>query len=431
MKELFDSAGFGPADILLPQGCDMTKWSVVACDQYTFQPDYWEKVEQTVGSAPSALRLMLPEVYLGRPDTDARIALVNGAMRDYLARGLFRSLNDSFVYVERTLQNGKIRKGLIGAVDLEKYDYRLGSGSLIRATEGTVLERIPPRMKVREHAPLEMPHVMLLIDDEKGTVVERAGARRADFEKLYDFDLMQGGGHIAGYRVSGNAGNAGNVITDIARALSRLADPAVFSEKYGVRGCPTMAVAVGDGNHSLATAKACYERLKAEKGARAALKARYALAELVNLHDDALEFEPIHRVVFGVEPEKLIGALRSSGVFCDRGPGRAVRYAGTSVSGATASGVLYHTGECLAVGVLQNFLDGYLKENGGSVDYIHGEDVAASLARKPGTVCFLLPAMEKSELFPAVIAGGALPRKTFSMGEAHDKRFYLECREIG
>lgn len=437
MDDTYRFPGFGPADILVPQGCDLRLWSVVACDQYTSEPAYWEQVERLVGGAPSALRLTLPEIYL-KGDVSERIGAIGRAMRDYLNRGLFAAYPDSMVLVERTLSSGRVRRGLVGAVDLEAYDYRRGAQSPVRATEGTVLERIPPRVRVRENAPLELPHVMLLADDPGRTVLEPLAERAGEFPLLYDFDLMQGGGHIAGRLI------AGETLKGVSRALSALADPRVFSEKYGVSGRAPLVFAAGDGNHSLATAKACWEQVKRTASADAASAdalpagslpggaphpARYALAELVNLHDPALEFEPIHRVAFGVEPERLLTEFQAFYPSAVEGEAAGQRIGYVHAGGR---GVLtVQEPPCnLAVGTLQNFLDSYLKEHGGRVDYIHGNGVAEKLGAQPGSVGFLLPAMEKSELFRTVVLEGALPRKTFSMGRACDKRFYLEARRI-
>lgn len=424
MNEKFKKIGFLPADILLPQGCDMTKWSVVACDQYTSEPEYWENVRQFVGSSPSTLHLMLPEAELNKDDVKQRIDAINKNMDRYLDEGVFWEIKDSFVLVERTLNGGEVRTGLVGAVDLENYDYNKGASSLIRATEGTVLERIPPRVRVREGASLELPHVMLLIDDPEHTVIEPLAAKKRNFETLYDFDLMCDSGHIKGYRVSGSA------LDGIVDALERLSSPEVFNKKYGVENRPVLLYAVGDGNHSLATAKACWERVKKTlpKG-QTEHPARYALVELVNIHDASLKFEPIHRVVFNVDPKKLIDAFLRFYPSAKLGEGEGQRIEYVSAAGR---GVLTveKPDSGLAVGTLQNFLDDYLKKNGGSVDYIHGKDVVETLGKKPGNIGFLLPSMGKSELFKTVITDGVLPRKTFSMGRACDKRFYLECRKI-
>lgn len=425
MRDPFDGLPFRPADILLPQDCDYAKWSVVACDQYTSQPEYWQRVADYVGSAPSALRLILPESCLDGPNVETDIMDINNTMTRYLREGRFRTLPASLIYVERRLDNLRLRRGLVGMVDLEQYDYEPGSAALVRATEGTVMSRIPPRVAVRKNAPLELPHVMLLADDPERTVIEPLSARKGRMEPVYDFDLMERGGHIAGWKLDGESAAL------VADALRALAAPDAFNRKYGTADKPVLLFAVGDGNHSLATAKECYERQKrlTPQAQWANLPARYALVELVNLHDDSLEFEPIHRVVFGVEPENVVDALCAAypGARRGEGEGHVLRYVHAGGQGAVT---VPHPAHQLAVGTLQSFLDGYVKEHGGSIDYIHGADVARELASRPGNIAFLLPAMGKAELFPTVIHDGVLPRKTFSMGEAHDKRFYLEARKI-
>ncbi len=421
----FGKLPFRPADILLPQGCDLSLWSVVACDQYTSQPEYWQRVAERVGRAPSALRLILPESSLEGPNVETDIMEINSAMAHYLREDRFRTLPGAMLYVERTLDSGAVRRGLVGMVDLEQYDYVPGSAAAVRATEGTVLARIPPRVAVRKNAPIELPHVMLLTDDPGRTVIEPLSARRDSLERLYDFDLMERGGHIAGWLLDEDA------FTQVSAALSALADPAAFNARYGTEDAPVMLFAVGDGNHSLATAKECYERQKRlvppEKWA--ALPARFALCELVNLHDESLEFEPIHRVVFRTEPEQLLTALIHAYPGAHRGAGE-----GHVLHYVTAAGegdiTVPHPAAQLPVATLQNFLDGWLAAHPGRVDYIHGDGVTRKLGSKPGNVGFLLPPMGKEALFPTVIHDGVLPRKTFSMGEAHDKRFYLEARRI-
>ncbi len=403
------STAFRSADILLPKCEDMSKWSVVACDQYTSQPEYWEKVNEYVGGAPSSLRLVLPEVYLGREDTPSRIKEINANIREYLSNGLFEEYKDSMIYVERTQSDGKVRRGLVGAIDLERYDYRPGSSSQVRATEATVEERIPPRLEIRKDAELELPHIMILIDDPGFTVIEPLAKRQ--LKKLYDFRLMAGGGSIAGYLVDGEG------IAEVDRALGRLAEksPLLF--------------AMGDGNHSLATAKEHYERLKREHPGEdmSDHPARYALCEIVDLHSEALEFEAIHRLVKVDDPYKFVlemsMALGLTGVPC---PQKVRIYRNYSVRelciGSPSSG--------LAVGSVQNFLDQYLKENGGSIDYIHGADVLRRLSEEDAAIGIEFLPIKKEELFPAVESGGSLPRKTFSMGSAQDKRYYLEARKI-
>ena len=420
---------FQPANILLPQNCDLSLWSVVACDQYTSQPEYWQRVEERVGRSPSALRLILPESCLEGPNVETDIMEINTTMTRYLREGRFQEYPHSLFYVERTLDCGKTRRGLVGMVDLEQYDYEPGSGAPIRATEGTVLSRIPPRVAVRKNAPIELPHVMLLADDPGRTVIEPLSAQRGAMEPVYDFELMEQGGHIKGWKL----GDQEQV--QVFAALEALADPAAFQTRYHLeQALPVLLFAVGDGNHSLATAKECYERAKKltppEQWAN--LPSRYALCELVNLHDESLEFEPIHRVVFGVKPEDLLDALMAyyPGAVQGRGEGHVLSF----VASRWSKGEITVTNprQQLPVGTLQVFLDEYCAAHPGSrIDYIHGADVAQRLAQeREEAIAFLLPPMGKEELFPTVIHDGVLPRKTFSMGEAHDKRFYLEARKI-
>lgn len=425
MNEKFNHLGFYPADILLPQNADMGKWAVVACDQFTSQPEYWEAVEKNVGDAPSTLRMILPEAKLNDPDVEQHIAKINGAMKRYVDGGVFKTLPESLIYMERTQSDGKVRHGLIGMIDLDQYDYTPGSGALVRATEGTVLSRIPPRVKVRQDAPVELPHVMLLIDDPAGTVIEPLAAQAGKMEKLYDFDLQQGGGHLAGWKLT-------DAQTDAAAdALDALCSPAQMEEKYGMKDAAPLLFAVGDGNHSLATAKTCYENLKKTTPQEqwASLPARYALVEVVNNHDDALKFEPIHRVLFGVDPEKVLEAFQAfyPGAHEGAGEGHSIAYTCAGKQGVIT---VPDPKVQLAVGTLQAFIDEYLKANPGEVDYIHGDEVTDELGAKPGNIGFKLPAMGKEQLFKTVMADGVLPRKTFSMGHAQDKRYYVEARAI-
>jgi hypothetical protein len=416
--------GFFPADILLPKHCNMTKWSVVACDQYTSQPEYWDRVDAFVGDAPSTLRLILPESRLEDGHVEEHIREINHTMSEYLRSGLFESLNSTFVYVERSLSNGSVRHGLVGMLDLNEYDYAPGSTSLVRATEGTVLSRIPPRVAVRKNAPIELPHIMMLIDDAGKSVIEPLAGARDDLRLLYDFDLMEGGGHIAGWQLGDQS------VQQVMDAMRRLADPETWAKKYG-DDCPMMLLASGDGNHSLATAKETYEQRKKLTPPEQwdSIPARYALVELVNLHDEALQFEPIHRIVTEVDPDALVRALLQyyEGAYEGAGAGHSFT---CLASGKQSVLTVPKPRTKLAVGTLQEFLDDYTAQHGGKIDYIHGEAVVAELSSKPGAIGFLLPAMGKEELFPAVMADGVLPRKTFSMGEASDKRFYLECRKI-
>ena len=417
----------GPADLLLPRNCDLRRWAVVACDQYTSEPDYWDRVDRLVGDAPSALRLILPEHKLERGGVEEEIQEINLTMRSYLAEDLFDTLPGAMIYVERRLESGRTRQGLVGVVDLEDYDPAPKSAALIRATEGMVPERIPARMALRRSAALELPHAILLLDDPGREVIEPLGLEVGEMEQLYDFDLMEGGGHISGYLLTKEAQ------ARVGDKLRELADPAAFRARYQLTGEePVLLFAVGDGNHSLATAKACYEEQKKElpPEAWAELPSRYALVELVNLHDDSLEFEAIHRVCFRVEPSALLGALLKEFPGAELGEGKegqSFRYVYREHEGTVT---IPNLPEGKLVSALQTFLDHYLAGRGGKVDYVHGTETARRLGSGSDAMAFLLPAMEKEKLFPAIIREGTLPRKTFSMGEANDKRFYLEARLI-
>ena len=415
---------FGPADILLPdfQKTAGTQWSVVACDQFTSEREYWEQAEALVGDAPSTLRLILPEAYLS--ESEARVPEINANMQQYLDSVLLR-YPDSMLYLERTQSDGTVRRGIIGKVDLECYDYHKGSQSAIRATEGTVLERIPPRVAIRRQAVLELPHVMLLIDDPKRTVIEPIRDRAEVLDEAYDFDLMLGGGHVRAKWLDDAAK------TDLAHALAALVTPDQIAERYGNAELAPLLFAVGDGNHSLASAKETYNEVKAQIGDEAAKKhpARCALVEIVNLHDEALTFQPIYRVVFGVEPHELLEELRAyaSSLRGDMASQR-VEYIGREMCGEVS---FAHPTRQLTVGTLQDFLDLYVKSHPhAEVDYIHGEGSVRALVERPDAIGFLFEGMGKDQLFRTVIYDGALPRKTFSMGHAEDKRYYLECRTI-
>lgn len=413
---------FKKADILIPQNADLSKWSVVACDQYTSEPEYWERVKNTVGEAPSALKIVFPEIYL-KDEPEKRIARINETMKEYLEDGLFEEYSQAMILTQRTQRDGRKRTGIVGALDLESYSFKKGEGTLTRATEGTVIERIPPRVKIRENAPLELPHILILIDDEEKTVIEPLKADKEKLKKLYDFELMENSGRLEGYLVQ--------ACEPVFEALERLAEVSEFKKKYETDSENVLLFAVGDGNHSLATAKTCWDNIKKKLTDEEKEKhpARFALVELMNIHDEALEFEPIHRVVFGANPKSMLDELlkfypESS---CEDNGGQHVRYV---FGRCTGDLYLKNTGSNMAVGSLQKFIDAYIDKNGGAVDYIHGEDVVRKLAEKDGNIGFILPAMEKKELFTTIIKDGALPRKTFSMGEAWDKRFYLECKKI-
>ncbi|MBR5515253.1 MAG: DUF1015 domain-containing protein [Clostridia bacterium] len=389
-----NTTGFYAADILLPEK-DFEKWSVVACDQFTSEPQYWEETKRITDGSASTFNLVLPEAFLTK-DNSEKINSINENMLKYLNKGIFNEYKDAMIFVERTLPGGKIRYGIVGAIDLNEYDFSKGSTSLIRATEGTVLERIPPRVEIRKDAPLELPHVMLLIDDIKRTVIEPL--KEAELTVLYDFELMQGGGHIKGSLIPKQMQEG------ILNALQKL-------KAQG--GENPLLFAVGDGNHSLATAKTCYINEPNNLN-------KYALTEIVNIHDEALEFEPIYRVIFNVDTEDFIKEL--SETFTE-GPKTIEWYTKDS------KGKVHTFG--LTVGSLQPFIDAYLaKHPEAECDYIHGVESTLSLANADNRVGLIFDGMDKSELFPFVKEKGSLPRKTFSMGEAQSKRYYTEARKI-
>jgi hypothetical protein len=425
-------------DIYLPHpGVNLKQWAVIACDQFTSQPEYWQKVEQIVGNAPSTLNMIFPEVYLDKPGADERIRGIQQTMQDYLSSGLLIP-HAGMVYVERQVA-GKLRKGLVLALDLEHYDYTKGSRSLIRATEGTIIERLPPRIRIRQGAKLEIPHILVLIDDPERTVIEPVGKSKVELKELYDFELMEGSGHLNGYLV-----NEPSIESSIIKALEQLANPKTFTSKYGIDGDqPVLLFAMGDGNHSLATAKAIWEKNKTQVGMNH--PSRYALVEIENVHDEGLEFAPIHRVIFGLKQDifsAMQGYYGSGYSFTpckdqSEMTSRVQQSSGTpQILGAISPdgyGVvrIANPSSNLPVGSLQVFLDDFLQHGGAEkIDYVHGEAVVIKLGRQPGNSAFLLPGMDKSELFKTVILDSALPRKTFSMGEAFEKRFYMECRKI-
>ena len=414
---------FKAGNILIPKNTDMYKWCVVACDQYTSEPDYWNEVKSIVGDEPSTLNLTLPEIYLEESDVEERIKKINENMEEYLNNDLFTEYTDSMIYLERTQNDGKVREGLMGIVDLEDYSYEKGSQTLIRATEKTVIERIPPRMKVRENALLELPHIMILIDDEKKDIIESLKNKVTDSDVVYDTDLMQKGGHIKGYKLSDEVAN------EVIEKLGELADRDNFEKKYDVTDKGVLLFAMGDGNHSLATAKACYEKLKESMSEEEYLNhpARYALVELVNLHSSALEFEAIHRVIFDTDVEDLVKSLNEYYTINEDGNGQKFELITKDYDKTL---YIENPKSNIAVGSIQMFLDEYLANHQGKIDYIHGDDTTKEMASKEGNVGIIFDAMSKGDLFKTVILDGALPRKTFSMGHAHDKRFYLEARKI-
>jgi hypothetical protein len=434
---IYDDIGLKIPQVYLPKkGTELAHWAVIACDQFTSQPDYWRQVEQVVCEKPSTFNLTLPEIYLERPDEAERIKNIQNAMRKYLDNRILEP-REGLIYVERSV-DGKTRRGIVLALDLERYDYTKGSSSLIRATEGTITERLITRMRIRQDAVLELPHTLVLIDDPDCSVIEPIEAAKDRLEELYDFDLMLNSGHLSGYAVSAD------LEAQVVQSLRALARPEVFAAKYGVSDRPLLLFAMGDGNHSLATAKASWEKLKPTVGMNH--PARYALVEIENIHDDALEFEPIHRVLFGLKKDIFTAMRNQLGenftytpvLHADEMLKRVHNAQGAShvvgvIGGGETFGVVEIANPCcnLPVGTLQAFLDLFLKEGGAEkIDYVHGEDVVCKLGAQPGNVGFYLPGMQKSDLFKTVILDGALPLKTFSMGEAHEKRFYMEARKI-
>ena len=412
---------FLPGDILLPKDADLTLWSVIACDQYTSEPEYWEDVDRRVGANPSTLRMILPEAYLPTHDADAERDKINATMRRYLDEGIFRTVENSFIYCERALTVGETRHGLIGLVDLEAYDYRANSVSPIRATEKTVESRLPPRVQIRLKAELELPHIVIFIDDPENTVLGSVGQG----ETLYDFDLMDGGGHIRGTRVAGADAER------IEAALSALTEPVYLESRYHLGGRPPVVIAMGDGNHSLATARLCWERIRdtLTPAERENNPARFALCELVNIHDASVAFEPIHRVIFDTEPAAFFADAHD--FFAHSGGEEETSHDIRLTCGGKTETI---TVRGLTIGSLidtaQHFCERYIALHGGRLDYIHGDETALGMAEKPGCAGLLLPVFDKSELFPSVIKSGAFPAKSFSIGPSRDKRYYLECRKI-
>lgn len=489
---------FSPANILLPNdGIDMKKWSVIACDQFTSQADYWDAVEKYVGDAPSTLNVVFPEIYLGTIENqendcnssgdgvkndketgrktkyasmtdDERIKYINTTMDTYLTDGtLKQAVADGYVLVERTTESG-VRLGIVGLIDLDDYDFDPKKKTLIRATEGTVISRIPPRVKIRENAAIELPHVMLLVDDPidrqkidgcqcdtqedavniaavKHGIIEYVYAIRDTLCKLYDTDLMQGGGHIRGYAVEGEAAKQ---VTEAFAAKQESSGGFLF--------------AVGDGNHSLATAKTCWENIKKSgKFTEEQLKthpARHALVEICNLHSEALEFKPIHRLLTNIDVKDMLSffeaEITKQGLESAEGDEIVFEYveSGSCDSAKPANGNevvsenndgrctapiknsginITNRGDRLSVEILQGILDKYLETHGNvEIDYIHGDEALHGLVKETKGCGIFLQSIDKSTLFPAINAGGVLPRKTFSIGEANEKRYYMECHKI-
>ena len=418
VKPRLEKIGIGLPEVLLPsQGTDLSKWSVVACDQFSSERRYWEEVKEIVGDAPSTLRLILPECYLEDGDTASRVKAINSEMNACL-EGVLETVGPGFVLIDRKTAHASSRKGLVLAVDLEAYSFEAGAASLIRPTEGTILKRLPPRMAIRRGATLDLPHILLLLDDPDRTVIEPLFSARKSFRRLYDFELMQEGGSIAGWHVPAEA------LGDTVTALEKLASGGFL-------------FAVGDGNHSLATAKSLWEEHKAA-GANPDDPARWALVEVENIHDEGLHFHPIHRVLFGVDGKAFLDEMAKAldgkmeagaaeptpktetghviGVVCPSGEGRFV---------------FKPQDERMTVEIFQEFLDGTLAEHPEiTIDYIHGEKAVRDMAAEPGNAGFYMPPLDKSAFFKRMVEVGPYPRKTFSIGEATEKRYYLESRKL-
>ncbi len=433
----YNSVALAVPRILLPDPrVDLTRWAVVACDQYTSQPEYWRDVERFVGASPSTLRLILPEAFLGTEEEERFLASIRRTMDAYLEQGILQPLEEGFVLVERTTSHGSTRRGLVVSLDLERYDFSPGSTSLVRATEGTVMERLPVRVRIRSRASIELPHIMVLIDDPGMTVIEPLF--RTNPRKIYDFDLMMRGGSLRGYHITERP-----ILDSIASGLERLADPERCRKRYGSSGDDALLYAVGDGNHSLAAAKLFWEQVREASGADH--PARYALVELVNLHDPGLTFEPIHRYLANVKPPLVLDAMsdfftrHGCRVSFTDGPGAKPS---TAPSG-NAHVIGYRSGDdrgsiviedapwTLEVGSIQAFLDDFCDATPDArTDYIHGTDTLEGLASSWGSMGFFLPVISKNRLFETIVREGVLPRKAFSMGHADEKRFYMECRKI-
>ena len=434
MKKLED-LGLRIPEILLPKNIDLSTWSVIACDQYTQDKDYWKNVEEKAGNKPSTLNLILPEVYLGSPDKADRIKKIRQSMKDYLDTGVFADAKKCFIYLERKTAFGRTRKGLVAQIDLETYEWKPFSKANIRATEATIVERIPPRMEIRKGAPLELPHIMLLVNDKDDLLV---GANKPTDGRapIYDGDLMANGGHITGWALESKVD-----IEGVEKALNLIA------EKNASPDDSTFLFAVGDGNHSLATAKAVWDEYKKEHPEDKDSPVRYALIEIVNIYDTGLTFEPIHRVIFHIDNEALIKKLAEK----LNGNIKALDDADKVIKAVKDSwanfGFFYLDSEGkqknvlletkikeLAVARLQPEIDAFLKElpdqSKAEIDYIHGTDEVLKLGSKENSLGILLPPIAKDSFFETINGRGPLPRKSFSMGEADEKRFYLECRRL-
>lgn len=408
---------FVPADILLPKQADMSVWSTVACDQFTSDTNYWDAVAQTTEGKLSTMHMIFPEAYLQTKNHEEETKRINEVMKNYLKDDVFYTLHDSYIYVERTLPGGVVRRGLVGAVDLSQYDYRENSVTPVRATEHTVESRLPARVEIRKNAPIEMPHIMLFIDD-RDDMIMRSAAVSAE-APVYDFDLMCNGGHICGRPISGTNADL------LTAMLDELTDDTVVERKYGFSS-GAIIYAIGDGNHSLAAAKNCWEEIRATLSLEEQENhpARYALVELMNIHDEGVAFHPIHRAVFGID-SRAFEAAAADQLFSDNG---------TPVTLVTPNGKYERFVKADSIGMViervDQFCQDFAKSNGGEVDYIHGDAETIRYGSMVNNAAILLPTMKKEELFTSVMDTGVFCKKSFSIGEAHEKRYYLECRAI-
>lgn len=455
MKTFFEEVWVKVPEVYLPnESVDWNKWSVVACDQYTSQPDYWNEVKNIVEISPSTLNITFPEIYLEEANKEQRIATIKENMQEYLNNEVLKSIGEWFIYLDRKTSHAASRKGLMLALDLEKYDYSKGSQTLIRATEWTIVDRLPPRIKIRNWATFELPHIMVLIDDPEQQVVEPIAENLKNYKKLYDFDLMMNGGHITGYHINDEAS-----IQKIVAWLSHLADKDVFKNKYNLASSLysewqelwTLLFAMGDGNHSFATAKAIWEEKKKTLSSDEMKDhpARFAFVEINNVHDTGINFEPIHRVLFNVDTSKIFDEMKNyfESLWSELLIENYSTKADLKQNLKTSTNEIHYCRWVnekwyillwiknpklnLEVGNIQAFLDKYLSENSETkIDYVHGENVTEELGKQTWNLWLLFPIMHKSDFFKTVVVDGALPRKTFSMGEAEEKRFYLECRKI-
>ena len=448
----FPGIGLSVPRVLLPRpDVGLEEWAVIACDQHTSNPEYWEEAARRVGSRPSALHLVLPEAFLEAPGRGGRIRRIHERMESYLREGVLQPLEPGFVLVDRRTPHAASRKGLVAALDLEQYSFAPDAGTLIRTTEGTDPGRLPPRVEVRRGAALEIPHILVLIDDPQATVIEPLFERTLPL--LYDTELMLGGGRVRGWQVTG-----GGALRQVADALTRLAAPETMADRYGLETGPPALYAMGDGNHSFAAARQVWSATRDRAGgldAAAGHPSRHALVELVNLHDPGLRFEPIHRVLFGVDGAELTREMeaffRSQGsraqidAFDTPGSWRRARedlgtrglhhlpFVAGRVDGAPRWGIVVvhdprHDLEAVS-------LDAFLADLGSRrdlrLDYIHGEEEVTELGARPGNAGLLSRSIDKHALFRTVLRTGPLPRKSFSLGEAEEKRYYMECRRLG